>query len=120
MKQFKTIANGNEYEFVCDSHNTRNGFNHECELFVNGKYEASGKCVYYNRTWEKYDYQSVMYNTISNLIEEREENLKRQFKAANGYVNLTQKRKAEFEQVLNTDSEIIELRQVKETIKEGF
>lgn len=120
MKSFKTNANGNEYEFVCDFNNTRNGFNHTCELFVNGNSESYGKCVYCNRTWEKYTYQSVMFRAINNLLEELEERLKKQFKAANGYVNFTQKRKEEFKQFMSNDSKVNELLHVKSVIEEGF
>lgn len=43
---------------------TRTGFSHYCELRIvnettNEGFEIIAKCVYYNRTWEEYRYQSV-------------------------------------------------------------
>lgn len=53
---------------------TRNGFVHRCEIYVDGlnNLEASGKCNYINRTWEKFDYETVINNTIDKLKADKE------------------------------------------------
>lgn len=120
MQIFKTTQNGNEYEFICKSANTRNGFKHECELFVNGNWKANATCYYLNRTWEKYTYQSVMYSAVSKLVHEREERLNYAFKVENGYERMTKKRNEEFSKVLAADEKMIEFKKINDKIKEGF
>jgi len=63
MKIFKITK---DIEVVCESQKTRNGFRHLATLMRNGNEEASGKCCYLNRTWEKYEFQSVLYKVVEN------------------------------------------------------
>lgn len=49
-----------KYKVVCEHINTRYGFKHEAKLFVNGFFEKKVKICYYNRTWEKYEFDSVL------------------------------------------------------------
>jgi len=58
------MSNGETYSFYCYTTNTRNGFCHTCYCSNNGK---NSKVSYYNRTWESYDYQSVLYNAFEKL-----------------------------------------------------
>ena len=51
-------------EIVCDWKKTRNGFKHEATLFLDGRESDRAKCCYLNRTWESYEYQSVMKELI--------------------------------------------------------
>lgn len=61
MKLFTKNYNGKNYNFICQSQNTRYGFRHLCEMQnENGYILASVKICYYNRTWEAYDFQSVL------------------------------------------------------------
>lgn len=120
MQIFKTTHNGNEYEFICEFGNTRNGFKHECRLFVNDRFETSATCQYYNRTWESYDYQSVMLRAVGILMEQHESFLKHCFKSENGYEKMTAKRKEEFGKILAADSLMLELHEVKEKLHKGF
>lgn len=120
MKTFKANINGNEYEFICQFKNTRNGFKHECNLFINDRFETSATCHYYNRTWESYNYQSVMLRAVSILMEEHENFLKDVFKKENGYEKMTAKRKEEFQKVLDADSLMVEYKAAKEKLHQGF
>lgn len=49
---------------VCQSENTRYGFRHLATLFYENQEHCAVKCCYYNRTWESYQYQSVLYAAI--------------------------------------------------------
>lgn len=120
MQIFKTTHNGNEYEFVCKWGNTRSGFKHECRLFINNQFKTDATCYYYNRTWESYNYQSVMLRAVGTLMEGREEFLKDAFKDERGYKQMTAKRKEEFEKVLVADSLMLEYKEVKEKLHKGF
>ena len=68
-------------EIVCDWVNTRYGFRHDARLFVNGQeYGKKAKVCYYNRTWEKFEFESVIHKLIeqTDALTEAE---KEQFKA---------------------------------------
>jgi hypothetical protein len=45
---------------VCRYEKTRSGFRHLATLLVNGCQLQTVKCTYINRTWEKFEYQSVL------------------------------------------------------------
>ena len=62
MRIFKITP---EIEVACSSEDTRYGFRHLATLFRKGKEIAKGKCCYYNRTWESYQFQSVLYNVVA-------------------------------------------------------
>ncbi len=49
---------------VCESKSTRNGFKHVATLLVGGYERGSVKCLYLNRTWESYQYQSVFHKAL--------------------------------------------------------
>lgn len=57
MKIFKIDK---QIEIVCDWKKTRNGFKHTATLLYNGQECESVKCCYLNRTWERYEYESVL------------------------------------------------------------
>ncbi len=61
MKIFKI---NKTIEIVCDAENTRSGFRHLATLFIDGKETVKGKCTYQNRTWERYEFQSVLSNVV--------------------------------------------------------
>ena len=67
-------------EIVCDWVNTRYGFRHDARLFVNGYEKEKAKCCYYNRTWERFEFETA----ILKLLEQTDyltETEKEQFKA---------------------------------------
>lgn len=46
---------------VCEWKKTRQAFKHEATLMVNGREAETVKICYLNRTWERYEYESVLY-----------------------------------------------------------
>lgn len=56
---------------VCEWKNTRNGFKHEATLIQNGREIATAKATYLNRTWESYEYQTVMKKLVDVLDAEK-------------------------------------------------
>lgn len=61
MENFKL---NKQYTIYCRSENTRYGFRHLAELYQDGHKVSAAKCCYYNRTWESYEYQSVIHDLI--------------------------------------------------------
>lgn len=61
MKIFKI---NQKIEVICNWHKTRNGFKHTAVLVINGQSEEETKVCYLNRTWEAYEYQTVLKQLI--------------------------------------------------------
>lgn len=87
--------------------NSRN-WGHKAEVSIsyrdNGAHKtrivnARAKQIYYNRTWESYEYQTVLKSAMRNLIENID--IKGYFKSLNGYKKMTTKRDADFQQYLS-------------------
>lgn len=55
----------NEYNIVCNFQNTRSGFKHVASLHKNGFSIYETKINYYNRTWERFEYESILIETIN-------------------------------------------------------
>ena len=66
--------NGRKYHLVARSWSTSRAWGHDAELYVDGDVVHTSRARYYNRTWECYQYQTVMINC---LYEYREELLNR-------------------------------------------
>jgi len=64
MKVFKISK---DLEARCEYKNRRNGFKHEGTLFLNGREVAFAEHTYINRTWESYEFQSVLFNLYDNV-----------------------------------------------------
>lgn len=67
------IFNLNEnYSVVCNFESTRNGFRHLASLYNSGLIIANTKVCYLNRTWECYEYESVLKKIINDNFEGEE------------------------------------------------
>ena len=83
---FEATVNGQEFEFTCYTQSTSYGFRHICTLGYNNTTECRylkddiiGRVSYYNRTWERFQYETVLRKGIENLDESKE--VKEQLKA---------------------------------------
>lgn len=103
MEIKKIEMNGNVYEFVNETKDTRHGFAHVSTLLINNYEAMKHRCNYLNRTWERYRYQTSMKGCMCDLIEELIERLKEQFMTVNMYGKMTDKRRKEFENVLKSN-----------------
>lgn len=74
MKVFKV---NKEIEIICDWKKTRNGFKHEARLMVNGWERERAKICYYNRTWESFEYESVLEDLLrkTELVTKRQKTI---------------------------------------------
>lgn len=93
-----------KYEFICMTDKNYNGFKHIARLYINGEFANRKERQYYNRTWEKYDYQSVMLDTIKDQIEYLNSFYIEKFKTEKGYKRMTDKRKLEFSDYIAFDT----------------
>lgn len=102
-KNEKTLFNINDIMFVNSSRDTRHGFAHDSELFINGRNYGKNTCHYLNRTWECFRYQSVMRGLVYTLTEERKTQLKGDYKRENGIARLTKKHLDKLEEIIAND-----------------
>lgn len=86
MKTGKSFRVNDNAEIVCEWVKTRYGFRHDAKLYVNGQFVEKAKACYYNRTWESFEYESVisdlLHKTKHISVEDRDAFLKR---ARQGY-----------------------------------
>ena len=67
IQYFTATVNGQEITFRCHTTDTRNGFCHTAH-YVGWDYSLTDtKASYYNRTWERFDYESVLKKAIDKL-----------------------------------------------------
>lgn len=59
---------GVKYNFLCRTWETSQSWGHEVELKEGYRTIATARCRYYNRTWEKFTFQSCMIKAIDEAI----------------------------------------------------
>jgi len=59
-------------KIVCNSESTRNGFRHIAEYYIEGELVGKSKVCYQNRTWESFEFQTVISCLIDELNLDRE------------------------------------------------
>lgn len=82
---FNTQSKGAEILIICRSESTRKGFKHIAEIQSrngkNGHFYTlnTAKCSYINRTWERYNFESVIHKALDGctLCTDKAENAKR-------------------------------------------
>lgn len=114
-RTFYFDANGHRFEFVCDSRKTRNGFAHDVLCFIddydnNSPDYIRETCTYYNRTWERYEYQTVMQKLTHAQASKHVEWIREDYMREHGYKRMTAKRKTEFAEYLDRECDDPSLR----------
>ena len=67
VQYFTAKVNGKEIGFRCYTTDTRNGFCHTAH-YIGWDYDLTDtKASYYNRTWERFEYESVLKRAIDKL-----------------------------------------------------
>ena len=119
MEIRKITVNGNEYEFVNSSRSTRTGFAHDTTLFKNGYEIGRATCIYYNRTWECYRYQTVMQRCIKNIEENRYDRFIGNYKAENNIKRMTAEKRMTADKEFYGREDMVELLEVYEQLKDN-
>lgn len=101
----KFTVQGHDVQFLCKSRNTRNGFAHDAEMYLDDNWMADYTCHYYNRTWECWRYQSVCFGCVRRTIWFREQWPKKEYKRLNGLSRISgDKHKAGLKEMAENDS----------------
>ena len=60
-----TIRTSGAYQFACNYWETSRAWGHEVRLCKHGIEVGRARVRYYNRTWERYTFQSAMYSALA-------------------------------------------------------
>lgn len=108
--------NGREYNIVNEYWETSRAWGHKSTLVAPWGEVESHKVRYYNRTWERYTYESCMSGLIETILEDNLKSYITQYKEKNDITRLTSLQKdmikAEWQQKEYTQ----ELMEIKERI----
>ena len=103
MKMINENVKGYRLSFVNNSEGTRYGFRHTCDLFIDDYRRSHISHPYYNRTWEAYQYQTVMLEAIEDIMRQIYDSELRYYKEYNDIKRLTAEKKKEFDEQFNND-----------------
>lgn len=120
MRTINIKVNNTNYEFICESRDTRYGLAHDCYLMIDCVEKSIAHCYYLNRTWERWTYQSVCCQAVYNLIESITDREKEFFKREHDYKKMTAKRKVEFEETLKHSKTLNDLNTVMKNLKDNL
>lgn len=69
QETFEIELSKDAYIFLhCSAQKTRYGFRHVCDFIAPGdRFYTRAKCCYYNRTWERFRYESVLLEAARKL-----------------------------------------------------
>ena len=88
----------NKFYLVARSWSNSRGWGHECELYWGADcIVQTSRIRYYNRTWECWQYQSVMLQCLEDYIEKKIEWNLNYWKEGNGVKRMTKDKRAEFD-----------------------
>lgn len=112
-------VNGHKVVFLCYFRNTRSGFAHDAELFIDGFRYGDATCHYLNRTWERWNFESVCLSVCSSAIERRMATMKDNYKETHGISRLVGEHKEVYELRVKSDDTINLLKAIKEDLSKN-
>lgn len=108
-----------EFEFRCSGYETNYSWGHEVELYVHGVRVLKTRKRYYNRTWEAYEYQSVMRDALARYKDAMLAEILTKHKIENGLERLSAKRKKQLTEEFKQTADYKELVEVSVCIENG-
>ena len=100
MRLFEVDFQGLKNTVYCKSESTRSGFKHVARMYYNGNsYTATRH--YYNRTYEYYDFQSVMQELFENIVNEFKEKAVNNWKVENNKQRISKDKRQEIYKKIN-------------------
>ena len=85
-----------EFKIVAYSYNTRSSWGHKAELIKNNDYTLNKyKITYYNRTWECYQYQSVIQSVLEAYMQQIIDEFINDYKQQNNIIRLKPQQREE-------------------------
>ena len=109
---------GRVYNIVNEYWETSRAWGHKSTLIAPWGEVESRKVRYYNRTWERYTYESCMSGLINTILEDNLKSYITQYKEKNGIARLLADKKAEVIKEWQEKEYIQELMEIKERIND--
>ena len=108
---------GNEYNIVNEYWETSHAWGHKSTLIAPWGEVESHKVRYYNRTWEKYTYESCMSGLIETILEDNLKSYITEYKEKNDISRLLADKKAKVIKEWREKEYIQDLKEIQERIK---
>ena len=100
MRVFEIEILGEKVRVYCDCKNRKDGFKHVARMYYDGNsYTATRH--YYNRTYEYYDFQSVMQDLFKNIVNEFKEKAVNNWKVENNKQRISKDKRQEIYKKIN-------------------
>ena len=109
---------GREYNIVNENWETSRAWGHKSTLVAPWGEVESHKVRYYNRTWERYTYESCMSGLINTILEDNLKSYITQYKEKNDIARLTSLQKDMIKAEWQEKEYIQELMEIKERIND--
>ena len=117
MGLYRLSIEGQEVTFINTWKGTRSGFQHETELYIDGRHVSAARCYYINRTWERYSFQSVLLEAVHKLQEAEIEREKQLFRNLMGIKNIMPRHKTAFSEHLKESKNLSFYKQIEEALR---
>lgn len=108
---------GNEYNIVNEYWETSHAWGHKSTLIAPWGEVESHKVRYYNRTWERYTYESCMSGLIETILEDNLKSYITEYKEKNDISRLLADKKAKVIKEWQEKEYIQDLKEIQERIK---
>ena len=109
---------GREYNIVNETWETSRAWGHKSTLVATWGEVESRKVRYYNRTWERYTYESCMSGLIETILEDNLKSYITEYKEKNGISRLTSLQKDMIKAEWQEKEYIQDLKEIKERIND--
>ena len=109
---------GREYNIVNETWETSRAWGHKSTLVAPWGEVESHKVRYYNRTWERYTYESCMSGLIETILEDNLKSYITQYKEKNDIARLTSLQKDMIKAEWQEKEYTQELMEIKERIND--
>ena len=110
--------NGREYNIINEYWETSRAWGHKSTLIAPWGEVESHKVRYYNRTWERYTYESCMSGLINTILEDNLKSYITEYKEKNDITRLTSLQKDMIKAEWQEKEYIQELMEIKERIND--
>lgn len=119
MEILKKKINKNNYQFNCRTFDNRNNWGHKVQFIVNNRRVAENKVIYYNRTWESFQYQSCINGAINLYYNELLNDYINNYKSDNNITRLKKEIKEQLQKDFNKLENIKSLLKLKKLVNES-
>ena len=118
MTIYEKRINNNKWQLVCDMWETSRAWGHKVNLIKNGYDYGEHKVRYYNRTWERYEYETCMSDAVATLYEKELNQFINRWKEKNNVIRFKKGQKSEVINLFNQEEIAQDLKTLKAVIRD--